>query len=233
MAEPPVVLITGTSRGIGRALAEHFLAADCSVAGCSRSAVDLGTPRYLHHELDLAREADVVRFVRRAASTFGRIDVAINNAGIAAMTPALLAPATVMSDIVTTNFLGAAVVCRESAKVMTRQRAGRIVNISSVAVPLLLEGEAAYAASKSALVTYTRILAREVASYGITCNVVALPPIQTDLLRGVPQPAIDRLIERLAIKRYATIDDVVNVIDFLIRPESGMITGQVLTLGGV
>jgi 3-oxoacyl-[acyl-carrier protein] reductase len=96
-----------------------------------------------------------------------------------------------------------------------------------------LEGEAIYAASKNAVVAFTQILAREVAELGITCNVVAPTPIETDLIRAVPRDKIDRIVNSLAIRRLGRFEDVANVIDFFIRPESDFITGQTIFLGGV
>jgi 3-oxoacyl-[acyl-carrier protein] reductase len=110
--------------------------------------------------------------------------------------------------------------------------AGRIVNVSTVAVPLRLEGEAVYAASKSALETFTRIAARELAPFGITCNAVGPCPIKTRLTAGIADEKIQALIDRQAIRRWGVPQDVVNVVDFFLRPESGMVTGQVVYLGG-
>jgi 3-oxoacyl-[acyl-carrier protein] reductase len=110
---------------------------------------------------------------------------------------------------------------------------GRIVNVSTVAVPLRLEGEAIYAASKAAVETMTRILARELAPLGITCNAVGPTPIETDLIRNVPREKIDRLIASQAIHRLGQPRDVANVVDFFLRPESDFVTGQVVYLGGV
>jgi 3-oxoacyl-[acyl-carrier protein] reductase len=112
-------------------------------------------------------------------------------------------------------------------------RGGRIVNFSTVAVPLKLEGEAVYAASKAAVVTLTEVLAREFGEMGITVNAVGPVPIPTDLLRGVPEAKLDELVRRQAVRRYGTYEDVAHVVDFFLRPESSMITGQTLYLGGV
>src|SRR5207253_10277620 len=109
---------------------------------------------------------------------------------------------------------------------------GRIVNFTSVAVPMRLEGESIYAATKSAVETFTRVFAREVAPYGITVNAVGPAPIETDLIRSVPKKTLKALVERLAIKRLGTFADVANVVDFFIRPESNYVTGQVIYLGG-
>jgi 3-oxoacyl-[acyl-carrier protein] reductase len=116
---------------------------------------------------------------------------------------------------------------------MRGSAAARIVNLSTVAVPLRLEGEAVYAASKSALETFTRVAARELAPFGITCNAVGPCPIKTKLTAGVPDDKIQRIIDQQAVRRWAVPADVVNVIEFFLRPESSMITGQVVYLGGV
>jgi 3-oxoacyl-[acyl-carrier protein] reductase len=142
-------------------------------------------------------------------------------------------PGATARKIVETNLLGPFLVCRESAKLMKKHRYGRIVNFSTIAVPMHLEGEAIYAASKSAVVTFTQIIARELAEFGITCNVVGPAPIETDLIRGVPAEKIDRIVNNLAIKRLGRFEDIANVIDFFIRPESDFITGQVIYLGGL
>lgn len=228
-----VVLITGTRKGIGRYLAEHYVRQGAQVVGCSRSEPEWSLENYTHFCVDVTDEAAVRRMAAAVNKQFGRIDVLINNAGIASMNHVLLTPAATAERIFATNFQGVFLLCREAAKVMQRRRYGRIVNISTVAVPLHLEGEAIYAASKSAVATFTQILAREVASYGITANVVAPTPIETDLIRSVPKEKIDAIVERLAIKRLGRFEDVANVIDFFVRPESNYVTGQVITLGGV
>jgi 3-oxoacyl-[acyl-carrier protein] reductase len=163
----------------------------------------------------------------------GHLDILINNAGVASMNHILLTPVATVDRIMATNFRGVFLMCREAAKLMQRPRYGRIVNISTIAVPMRLEGEAIYAASKGAVVTFSRVLARELADSGITCNVVAPTPIETDLIQGVPRAKIDSVIERLAIKRLGRFEDVANVIDFFVQPESDYITGQVIYLGGV
>src|SRR5882762_9642739 len=99
--------------------------------------------------------------------------------------------------------------------------------------PLTLAGEAAYVASKSAVVALTHVLAREFAEYGVTVNCIGPGPLATNLIRSVPKQKIDRLLEQQAIPRMGTFEDVANTVDFFLRPESGFVTGQTIYLGGV
>jgi 3-oxoacyl-[acyl-carrier protein] reductase len=227
-----VVLVTGTRRGIGRYLAERFAERGARVVGCSRQPAEWEADGYEHQLADVSSEPDVKRLLHGIAHRHGRLDVVVNNAGVAAMNAALLTPAATVDRIMAVNFWGTALVCREAAKLMMRRRYGRIVNLGTVAVPLRLEGEAFYAASKSAVVTYSQVLARELGPLGITVNVVGPGPVDTDLLGGVPPDRVDRIVQGQAVKRRGTFADVANVVDFFVRPESGFVTGQVLYLGG-
>ena len=119
------------------------------------------------------------------------------------------------------------------SKVMMKREYGRIVNFTTIATPLMLEGEAVYAASKASIENLTKISARELAIFGITINAIGPTPIKTDLVRNVPKEKMDALLNRQAIKKFGEFEDVTNVIDFFLRPESSFITGQVLYLGGV
>ena len=110
---------------------------------------------------------------------------------------------------------------------------GVIINFSSVAVPLCLEGDAIYAASKAACENLTKTMAKELASYSIRVNAIALAPVQTDLIKAVPKDKIKALLEQQAIKRFGEFDDIINVIDFFVSQKSDFITGQIITLGGV
>ncbi len=233
MSASDVMLITGTSKGIGKFLAEYYLARGYQVVGCSRGPSDLSHAAYRHFELDVADEAAVKRMITNVQQTYQRIDILVNNAGIASMNYAVLTPLSTVESIFKTNVYGTFLFMREAAKVMMLHRYGRIVNLVSVARPLKLEGEAIYAASKSAVETLTQILARELASFGITCNAVGPTPVATDLIGSVPKEKIDRLIDMQAVKRLGEFRDIANVIDFFIKKESDFVTGQVVYLGGI
>lgn len=228
-----VLLITGTSRGIGEYLASYYVEQGFQVIGCSRRPVDSTAGNYQHFCLDITDEQRVKQMFAEIARGYGRLDVLINNAGIASMNHVLLTPLKAARNIFETNFLGTFLLCREAAKLMKRREFGRIINFTTVAVPLKLEGEAVYAASKAAVTSFTQIIARELSSFGITVNALGPTPIQTDLIKSVPPEKIKQLVERQAIKRLGQFRDISNAIDFFIRPESDFITGQVLFLGGV
>jgi 3-oxoacyl-[acyl-carrier protein] reductase len=231
MTTQPVTLITGTRKGIGRSLAQHYVANGHLVVGCSRGEVDWSLENYEHVQVDVSDEAGVQELFRRVRS-HGRLDNLINNAGVAYMNHSLLTPLSTVSAIFDTNVLGCFLFCREAARVMQRRRYGRIVNFTTAAVPLKLAGEAAYAASKAAVVSLTEVLAKEFAPSGITVNAVAPGVVSTDLIRGVPEPKIEELLARHSVSRLAEPDDVANVVDFLIAPESALVTGQAIYLGG-
>ena len=232
MADSKVVLITGTRKGIGRYLAEHFINQGHQVIGCSRGPIDWTHANYQHHQVDVSNEQQVKALIKAIKQDHQRLDIVINNAGIAAMNHSLLTPAKTAENIMATNFHGTFLICREAAKLMRKHNYGRIVNVSTVAVPLKIAGEAIYAASKNAVNMLSQILAHELAEFGITCNVIGPTPIATDLIRAVPKAKIDKLIDSLAIKRLGEFKDVANVIDFFVKPESDYITGQVIYLGG-
>lgn len=228
-----VIIITGTRKGIGNYLAQQYLADGDIVYGCSRRNCDIEHPNYKHVRLDVSDEPSVVEFVRNVYKEQKRIDVLINNAGMASMNHVLLTPKATAERVFNTNFMGTFLMSRECAKYMIKKKDGRIVNYSTVAVALNLQGELVYSSSKAAIEQLTRVLAGEIGESGVTVNAVGPTPVDTDLIKNVPANKIDELKSRQCIKRLGTFEDVKNVIDFYLRPESNFITGQTIYLGGV
>ena len=228
-----VFIITGTRKGLGKELSEHYLANGNKVVGCSRGESSIEDKNYTHHSLDVSDEKAVMQLVRDTKKQHGRIDILINNAGIASMNHFTLTPVKTLKRVFDTNVVGTFLFAREVAKVMMRQKSGRIVNYSTVATPLRLEGEAVYAASKAAIESFTEIMARELGDYGITVNAVGPTPVPTDLIKNVPKEKMQALLNRQAIRRFGKFEDVLNVINFFIDDTSGFVTAQTIYLGGV
>lgn len=229
----PVTLITGTRKGIGKDLVHHYLKQGHRVVGCSRDEIDWKAENYWHFKCDVSDDKAVKEIFSFIRQHLGQLDHLINNAGIASMNHALLTPTATVERILATNVLGTFTFSREAAKLMSKKKFGRIVNMSTAAVPLKLEGEAAYALSKAAVVNFTEVFSKEIAEMGITVNAVGPTPAETDLIKNVPHDKIQNLLARQSIKRMSLFDDIVNVIDFFLSPKSGFITGQTLYLGGV
>lgn len=227
-----IYLITGDRKGIGRSLSEYYLSKGHLVIGCSRSGSDLVHKNYDHKICDVADEKEVMSLVLFIRKKHKRIDVLINNAGMASMNHILTTPIVTFQKLVDTNFKGTFLFMREGSKIM-RKIGGSIINFSTVASPLNLEGEAIYASTKAAIEKLTKISAHELSSFNVRVNCIGPTPVYTDLIKTVPKDKIEKLLSSQAIKRLGTFDDIKNVIDFYCSEKSNFITGQIIYLGGV
>ena len=205
------MIVTGSRKGIGKYMAEYYLEKGFQVVGCSRGESDLEHPSYEYQQLDVADEKAVKKFVVGIAKKYGKIDYLINNAGVASMNHSFLTPLSTVEKIFKTNVFGSFLFMREVGKIMSKKKFGRMVNLTTFAVPFKLEGEAVYAASKAAVTVMAESMAREYADYGITINTVAPPAVQTDLIKNVPKEKLDKLLQRQAIHRYGHAKDVCNI----------------------
>jgi 3-oxoacyl-[acyl-carrier protein] reductase len=227
------MLITGASRGLGKEIAEHYLQEGWNVYGCARSKGQIEHENYVHFQLDISSPEEVSDLFFKLRKHTKQLDALINNAGIASMNAFALTPSETYQKIFATNVHGTFLFCQKALGLLKRAPAPSIINMTTVAVPLQLEGESIYAASKSAVETLTQIIAKEYGNFGIRCNAIGPSPIETSLIAGVPKDKIAKLISYQAIKKMATPSDVVNLVDFFIKPESRMITGQIIYLGGI
>ena len=231
--EDKVILITGTRKGIGKYLAEYYVEKGLQVIGCSRSSVDLQQDNYRHFCLDISDESRVKKMFVEIRKTHRRLDVLINNAAInLTFAPLLLVPYKSAHRTVEINLLGTFLMSREATKLMMQNRFGRIINVSSMDVKHESKGMAIYTASKSAVHSLTRVMAKEVYPYGITCNVIAPSAVKTDLSNAIERESLQAVLDRNAIPTMGKMEDISNTVDWLLRPESDAITSQVIYLGG-
>lgn len=156
----------------------------------------------------------------------------INSAGIASMNLVVTTPSETVRRIVETNLLGTIFCCQQIAPALIRRGEGRIINFSTLGVPLAIKGEAIYIASKAGVEAFSRVFARELAPHGITVNAISPGPIDTALIAKVPREKVDAVVRQQIIPRQGTPNDVWNIVSLLLARESSMISGQVLHVGG-
>lgn len=227
------ILISGSSRGLGKEMAEYFIGQGDYVIGCARSESQIDSPNYRHYQVDITSSQEVTDFFFTLRKDVKQLDVIINNAGVASMNAFALTPVESFQKTFDINVQGTFLFCQKGLGLLKKSPHPRIINMTTVAVPLRLEGEAVYSASKSAVEMLTRVVAKEYGRFGITCNAIGPSPIDTALIKGVPKHKIDELVGKQSIKKMATPADVINVAEFYLRPESDMISGQVVYLGGI
>ncbi len=235
-----VAIVTGASRGIGRAAARRLAAAGAAVVAAARGDHADAVAEEIRGDggRSVAVSADVTdprridAMVRAALDEYGRVDVLVNNAGIARDQLALRMSAADWDAVVATNLTAAFNCARAVLRPMIRQRGGRIINVGSVVGRMGNPGQVNYAASKAGLEGFSRALAREVASRGITVNVVAPGMIDTDMTAKLSEPAQAAMLAQIPMGRLGTAEDVAGAIGFLASDEAAYVTGHVLAVNG-
>ncbi len=228
-----VALVTGSRRGVGRLICEHFLKEGATVIGFARGEATLTHERYRHFQVDIAEPNEIQKTFLALRREFPTLHILVNNAAVLTSQYALIMAAGAAKNMVDTNLLGPFLISREAAKLMRKEKWGRIINISSMAVSLEPMGDSMYAACKAGLMTMGNIMAKEFAPFHVTVNTLAISAIATDMLSQLPQDKIQDVIDGLPISRFAQDDDILNVLDFFASDRSSYLTAQTLYLGGV
>jgi 3-oxoacyl-[acyl-carrier protein] reductase len=235
-----VAIVTGASRGIGRATAEKLASRGAVVVAAARgdhakdvaSGITASGGRAEAATVDVTDRASIEALVSDVVTRHGRIDILVLNAGIARDQLLLRLKSQDWDAVIATNLTAAYACAQAAVKPMIKQRAGRIIAISSIVGQAGNAGQTNYAASKAGLIGFSKALALEVASRGITVNVVAPGMIDTDMTRAVTDSARDAWTSRIPLGRLGTPEDVAAAVCFLASDEAAYITGHVLAVNG-
>jgi 3-oxoacyl-[acyl-carrier protein] reductase len=242
MNPSPVAIVTGAGRGIGEAIARRLARDGARVACVSRSeinaaktaeAINAATPDAARpYAVDVADRKAVASVCERILAEFGRVDILVNNAGLTRDGLAMRMSEEDWDIVIDTNLKGAFNFIQGVMRPKVRQRAGRIINISSVAGLNGNPGQANYSASTAGLIGLTKTLARELASRSITVNAVAPGFITTDMTTGLPDSVKTSVLAQIPLGRFGDPEDIAAAVAFLAGPEAKYITGQTLTVDG-
>src|SRR4051794_17609043 len=236
-----VALVTGASRGSGRAIGERLAACGATIAGVARTLEGLeGTLAAIReaggtaeaYAANVADSADGKRVVDEVEAKYQKIHVLVNNAGVTRDGLLLRMEDDAWQEVIDTNLKGTFLFSRSVGACMMRQRYGRVINISSVSGLMGNPGQANYSASKAAIVGFSKTVARELASRQITVNVVAPGFITTDMTNALPEKIKTEVKERVPLRRLGTPEDVADLVCFLAGPGAGYLTGQVIAVDG-
>lgn len=225
-------MVTGTSRGLGRSIADYLLEKGHVVVGCSRGAGPISDGNYHHFIVDATDENQVRAWAREIRARFQKVDVLVCNVGLVKSALLLsLTPLEVYRSMLETNLTSTFLVCREFSKMMVQRKMGRIINISSAMTAWHEPGTAVYSASKSAVIELSKVMAKELAPMNITCNVVSPGLIKTETSDAMGEDWRKRIMLKQTVSREIKISEIGHTLEFLGSPEAACISGQVIHLG--
>jgi len=224
-----MIVVTGASRGLGRAICERFIEKDIDVFGLARN---IEAVPFASMACDVSSYESVRAVVQHLKRASVKVTGLVNVAGIASMNLAVTTPQSVAQRIINTNLLGTIYCCQLLAPLMIRNKQGSIINFSSIAVALSLKGESIYAASKAGVEGFTRSFAREMSDFNLKVNCISPGPIDTSLLKGITAKQIKTIVSQQVIQKQFKPDAVADLVELLIDSRSDSLSGQVLHVGG-
>jgi 3-oxoacyl-[acyl-carrier protein] reductase len=235
-------IVTGGSRGIGRAIVLRLARQGADVAftyrGNEKAARDTASEvealgrKAVPIQGDATDPGTAEAAVKAALEAFGKVDILVNNAGITRDDLIMRMSAEAWRDVLETNLFGAFYAIKAVTRPMLKARGGRIVNITSVSGQAGQTGQANYSSAKAGLIGLTKATARELASRGITCNAVAPGFVLTELTQGLPEDLKAQIVDRTPLGRFGTTEEIADAVAFLASDEAAFITGQVLAVDG-
>ena len=234
-------VVTGAGRGIGKAIALTLAQAGADVVCLSRTRAnvdetateirDLGRQAWAF-AVDVADAASSQEAATAILKETGSIDILVNNAGVTRDDLLMRMSEEAWDTVMDTNLKGAFTLCKAFARTFMKQRSGRIINIASVIGLMGNAGQANYAASKAGLIGFTKSIARELSSRGVTCNAIAPGFIETDMTAALNESQRQAILEKIPLNRLGQVEDIAQAVVYLAGPGAGYITGQVLTVDG-
>jgi 3-oxoacyl-[acyl-carrier protein] reductase len=225
-----LIIVTGASRGLGKAITERLNDNGEHVIGLARSISGMNIEAYscdVSDYLSVKKVAYEIKKIKKPIKAF------INSAGVASMNMAVTTDKSTVQRLVQTNLIGTIYCCQLFAPIMLRQKQGSFINFSTIAVALALKGESIYAASKAGVEAFSRSFAREMADFNIRVNCIAPGPIRTDLIKGISDTQIEKIISQQVIPKQFLKSDVCDLVELLIDEKSSSLSGQILNIGGV
>ncbi len=228
-----VALVTGATRGIGRAIADHLTGEGYIVYYNYRSTIDVETSDHVKTiKGDIASLEDCSRMIDEVVAAEGKIDVLVNNAGITRDGLLMRMKEEDFDMVINTNLKGVYNMCKAAVKPMMKKRFGKIINISSVVGITGNAGQCNYAASKAGVIGFSKSLAKEVATRNITVNCVAPGFIQSDMTDELNDEQKQNIMKNIPMQRFGTVEDVAKTVSFLASDNASYITGQVISVDG-
>ena len=224
-----MIIVIGASSGIGKTISNYLIKKGEKIITVSRSKTEFDN----HFECDVTDYKSLKKIYKFLNQNYKNIEAIINCAGIASMNLAITTPPHITERIIKTNLIGTIYSNQILAPLLIKNKYGRIINFSTIAVPLGLEGESIYVASKAGVEAFSKVFAKEMAPFNVTVNCISPGPIKTNLLKGIDDKKIKNILNRQIIKKEMQAKDVFELVEIILNKNASNLTGQVINLGGV